>query len=159
MAVDLLRDADAAMYAAKAAGGGARLFEDELRRSILDRVALGRELRDALAHEELTLAYQPVVDLRRGVVTHVEALARWDHPERGSIPPGVFIPIAEASGLMPILGRWVLRTACAQAAAWHRDGFDIGVVRERLVPSSSTGRHREGRERDAAADAARTAAA
>jgi diguanylate cyclase (GGDEF)-like protein len=127
VAVDLLRDADAAMYAAKAAGGGAHLFADELRRSIVDRVALGRELRDALARDELTLAYQPVVDLRSGIVTHVEALARWDHPQRGPVPPGVFIPIAEASGLMQILGRWVLRTACAQAAAWSRDGFDIGV--------------------------------
>jgi diguanylate cyclase len=127
VAVDLLRDADAAMYAAKAAGGGAHLFEDELRRSIVDRVALGRELRDALARDELTLAYQPVVDLRSGIVTHVEALARWDHSQRGPVPPGVFIPIAEASGLMQILGRWVLRTACAQAAAWSRDGFDIGV--------------------------------
>jgi EAL domain-containing protein (putative c-di-GMP-specific phosphodiesterase class I) len=127
VAVDLLRDADAAMYAAKAAGGGAHLFEDELRRSIVDRVALGRELRVALARDELSLAYQPVVDLRSGRVTHVEALARWDHPQRGAVPPGVFIPIAEASGLMPILGRWVLRTACAQAAAWRRDGFDVGV--------------------------------
>jgi diguanylate cyclase (GGDEF)-like protein len=127
IAVDLLRDADAAMYAAKAAGGGARLFEDDLRRSIVDRVALGRELRDALARGQLTLAYQPVVDLRRGVVTHVEALARWHHPHRGDVPPGVFIPIAEASGLMPRLGRWVLHTACAQAAAWSREGFDIGV--------------------------------
>jgi diguanylate cyclase (GGDEF)-like protein len=113
--------------AAKGAGGGARLFEDDLRRSIVDRLALGRELRDALARDELTLAYQPVVDLRRGTVTHVEALARWNHPTRGPVPPGVFIPIAEASGLMPILGRWVLRTACAQAAAWSRDGYDIGV--------------------------------
>jgi diguanylate cyclase (GGDEF)-like protein len=127
VAVELMRDADAAMYAAKAKGGGARLFEDDLRRAIVDRVALGRELRDALARDELTLAYQPVVDLRRGVVTHVEALARWNHPQRGSVPPGVFIPIAEASGLMPILGRWVLRTACAQAAAWNQPGFDIGV--------------------------------
>ena len=127
VAVELLRDADAAMYAAKASGGGARLFEDELRRSIVDRVALGRELRDALARGQLTLAYQPVVDLRRGVVTHVEALARWNHPQRGQVPPGVFIPIAEASGLMPGLGRWVLHTACAQAAAWSREGFDIGV--------------------------------
>jgi diguanylate cyclase (GGDEF)-like protein len=127
VAVDMLRDADAAMYAAKAAGGGARLFEDELRRSIVDRVALGRELRDALARGELSLAYQPVVNLRTGTVTHVEALARWNNPQRGPVSPGLFIPIAEASGLMPILGRWVLRTACAQAAAWSREGLDVGV--------------------------------
>jgi diguanylate cyclase len=127
VAVDLLRDADFAMYEAKAGGGGVRLFEDELRRAMLDRVAIGHELRDALARGELSLAYQPVVDLPSAAVTHVEALVRWSHPQLGSVPPGIFIPIAEASGLMPILGRWVLRTACAQAAAWNRDGFDIGI--------------------------------
>ncbi len=128
VAVDLLRDADSAMYAAKSAGGGVRLFEDELRREMLDRVALGRELRDALARgDELHLAYQPIVHLPTGAVQHVEALARWDHPTRGPVPPGVFIPVAEASGLMPLLGRWVLRTACAQAARWKDDGFHVIV--------------------------------
>ena len=127
-AVDLLRDADSAMYAAKAEGGGARLFEDDLREAMLDRVALGRELRDALARDdELSLAYQPITDLTAGGVPHVEALARWTSPRRGVVPPGVFIPIAEASGLMPQLGRWVLRTACAQAAEWIRAGFDVSV--------------------------------
>ncbi|HEY3766735.1 MAG TPA: bifunctional diguanylate cyclase/phosphodiesterase [Gaiellales bacterium] len=128
IAVDLLRDADSAMYAAKASGGGVRLFENELRTAMLDRVALGRELRDALARGgELALAYQPIVDLAHDGVPYVEALARWSHPTRGNVPPGVFIPIAETSGLMPMLGRWVLRTACAQAAAWNRDGLDVGV--------------------------------
>jgi diguanylate cyclase (GGDEF)-like protein len=127
VAVELLRDADSAMYAAKTAGGGIRLFEDGLRREMRDRVALGRELRDALARGELTLAYQPVVHLPTGEVRHVEALARWNHPERGAVPPATFIPLAEGSGLMPLLGRWVLRTACAQAAAWNKEGFDVGV--------------------------------
>ncbi len=128
VAVDLLRDADSAMYAAKADGGGWRLFEDDLRDAMLDRVALGRELRDALARGgELSLAYQPIVDLASDGVPHVEALARWTSPRRGVVPPGVFIPIAEAAGLMPLLGTWVLRTACAQAAEWSRAGFDVGV--------------------------------
>ena len=127
-AVDLLRDADSAMYAAKADGGGARLFEDDLREAMLDRVALGRDLRDALAGgDELSLAYQPISDLAAGGVPHLEALARWTSPRRGVVPPGVFIPIAEAAGLMPQLGRWVLRTACAQAAEWSRAGFHVGV--------------------------------
>jgi len=127
-AVDLLRDADSAMYAAKADGGGARLFEDDLREAMLDRVALGRDLRDALAGgDELSLAYQPISDLAAGGVPHLEALARWTSPQRGVVPPGVFIPIAEAAGLMPQLGRWVLRTACAQAAEWSRAGFHVGV--------------------------------
>jgi diguanylate cyclase (GGDEF)-like protein len=127
IAVDLLRDADSAMYAAKAGGGGVRLFEDELRREMLDRVALGHELRDALARDELSLAYQPIVHLPTGAVRHVEALARWNHPTRGFVPPGEFIPVAEGSGLMPLLGRWVLRTACAQAARWKEDGFHVVV--------------------------------
>jgi diguanylate cyclase (GGDEF)-like protein len=127
VAVDLLRDADAAMYAAKAGGGGLRLYEDELRRSMLDRVALGHELRDALARDELSLAYQPIVHLPTGAVRHVEALARWNHPTRGFVPPGEFIPVAEGSGLMPLLGRWVLRTACAQAARWKQDGLHAVV--------------------------------
>jgi diguanylate cyclase (GGDEF)-like protein len=128
VAVDLLRDADSAMYAAKADGGGWRLFEDELRDAMLDRVALGRELRDALARGgELSLMYQPIVGLTDGGVPHVEALARWTSPRRGVVPPGVFIPIAEAAGLMPLLGTWVLRTACAQAAEWSRAGYDVGV--------------------------------
>jgi diguanylate cyclase len=127
IAADLLRDAESAMYAAKT-GGGIRLFEEKLRQEMLDRVALGRELRDALAHgAELSLAYQPVVHLPTGKVRHVEALARWNHPTRGFVPPGIFIPVAEASGLMPLLGRWVLGTACAQAALWKQDGLDVVV--------------------------------
>jgi diguanylate cyclase (GGDEF)-like protein len=128
IAVDLLRDADSAMHAAKTAGGGMRVFEDELRREMLDRVALGHEFRDALLRDELTLAYQPIVDMATGGVSHVEALARWNHPTRGFVPPGVFIPLAESSGMMPLLGRWILHTACAQAAEWLREGFDIGVA-------------------------------
>lgn len=127
IAADLLRDAESAMYAAKAAGGGIRLFEEKLRQEMLDRVALGGELRDALVRGELTLAYQPVVHLPTGKVRHVEALARWNHPTRGFVPPGIFIPVAEASGLMPLLGRWVLGTACAQAALWKQDGLDVVV--------------------------------
>ena len=131
------------MYAAKAAGGGVRLFEDELRRTMLDRVAIGHELRDALARGELSLAYQPVVDLPTRLPSqHVEALARWNHPQRGSVPPGVFIPIAEASGLMPILGRWVLGTACAQAAAWQPGRLRRRHLRERLGAAARRRRHR-----------------
>ncbi len=136
VAVDLLRDADSAMYAAKADGGGWRLFEDDLRDAMLDRVALGRELRDALARgDELTLAYQPIADLAGGGVAHVEALARWTSPRRGVVPPGVFIPIAEAAGLMPLLGTWVLRTACAPGCGVEPGRLRRRRVRERLGPA------------------------
>jgi EAL domain-containing protein (putative c-di-GMP-specific phosphodiesterase class I) len=110
----LLRDADVAMYAAKRAGGDTyRHFEA----AVADRVELRDELRAAIDHRELTLAYQPIFDFQTGELAGVEALARWEHPSRGAVPPSVFIPVAEDAGLIVGLGNWVLRTACSAAAA------------------------------------------
>ena len=130
---DLLRDSDLAMYAAKGAGRGrAAMFEPGMRAEANERAALERELREAVEGDQLTLAYQPLVELETGRCVGAEALARWHHPDRGFIPPDVFIPVAEDSDLVVTLGRSVLRRACADAAAWVAelpDGapFDIAV--------------------------------
>ncbi|HEY0486255.1 MAG TPA: EAL domain-containing protein [Mycobacteriales bacterium] len=130
---DLLRDADLAMYAAKNAGRGrAILFAPEMRSAATERVALETELREAVEHDRLTVAYQPLVELGTGRCIGAEALARWHHPVRGFVPPDVFVPVAEDSDLVVELGRLVLRRACADAATWiaalgEDDPFDIAV--------------------------------
>nr|WP_297429636.1 EAL domain-containing protein [uncultured Actinotalea sp.] len=116
---DLLRDADAAMYAAKAEGKGrAVVYSGEHRERALRNVRLRAELRDALRRRELRVHLQPVVDVRTGVTVAAEALVRWQHPERGLLAPGEWLDVAESGGLMPELGAWVLQEACAAAAAW-----------------------------------------
>jgi diguanylate cyclase (GGDEF)-like protein/PAS domain S-box-containing protein len=120
---DLLRDADVAMYRAKASDlGSYALFEPSMQTEVAARLELESDLRDAIAHESLTLAYQPIVDLRDGRIVGVEALARWSHPERGVVSPSVFIPSAEESGLILPLGVWVLRRACRDIADLRRAG-------------------------------------
>ena len=115
-AEELLRNADLAMYAAKSNGKGTyEVFEREMHAAALDRVELEADLRNALRHRELTLHYQPVVELPGGRISGVEALARWEHPVRGMVSPADFIPLAEESGLVVDLGRWVLGEACRQA--------------------------------------------
>jgi diguanylate cyclase (GGDEF)-like protein len=112
----VLRNADLAMYMAKAAGRGrVEVFEDAMFDEALDRSDLERDLRAAVTDGSITVAYQPCVDLATGEVTGVEALLRWTHPERGNVPPVVFIPIAETTGVILDLGRHVLRTACRDA--------------------------------------------
>ena len=123
-----LRNADAAMYAAKDRGRGTlAVFSDRLRQRVTSRLLLENDLRDAIREERITVAYQPVIDLVSRAVVGVEALARWDHPELGPIPPTEFIPIAEDAGLVGELGRLVLRQACTQGAAWYRDGLGVRV--------------------------------
>lgn len=118
-AEDLLRDADAAMYAAKAEGKRrAVVYSGAHRARALRAVRLRSELRRALAQRELRVHLQPVVDLRTGATVAAEALVRWQHPERGLLPPAEWLDVAESGGLMPELGAWVLREACAAAAAW-----------------------------------------
>jgi diguanylate cyclase (GGDEF)-like protein/PAS domain S-box-containing protein len=120
---DLLRDADVAMYRAKATGRGSyALFEPSMQAEVAARQELESDIREAIEHERLTLAYQPIVDLRTGEVVAVEALARWSHPERGDVPPSVFIPSAEESGMIVPFGRWVLRRACLDLAGLRRGG-------------------------------------
>ncbi|MGH1591479.1 putative bifunctional diguanylate cyclase/phosphodiesterase [Methylobacterium phyllosphaerae] len=116
---DLLRRADVALYVAKAEGGRrVRTFEPEMEERQNQRRWLERELRLAIGAQQIELHYQPLFDLASNAVTSFEALARWNHPERGMISPGEFIPVAEATGLIDDLGAYVLKRACADAMGW-----------------------------------------
>ncbi|HEY6758947.1 MAG TPA: bifunctional diguanylate cyclase/phosphodiesterase [Baekduia sp.] len=124
----LLQNADAAMYRAKQAGKArCEAFDDSLRRDALRRLALEGALREALAHGELRLDYQPQVRLPGGAIAGVEALLRWRHPELGPVSPAEFVPIAERLGLIEEIGEWVLRTACLEAMTWGRDDVEVAV--------------------------------
>lgn len=115
----LRRNADMALYRAKRCGRNTfRVFDPAVDTGQRERFALERDLREALLGGRLALAYQPVVDARSGAVLGFEALLRWTHPRHGPIEPGEFVPLAESSGLIQPLGRWVLETACREAAAW-----------------------------------------
>jgi EAL domain-containing protein (putative c-di-GMP-specific phosphodiesterase class I) len=118
----LLRQADIAMYAAKARGGdGTAVFDVELHSELLARHHREVELRGAAARGELVLEYQPVMHLARNEMVGVEALVRWQHPVHGRIPPLQFIPLAEESGSIKQIGAWVLEQACRQALAWDAE--------------------------------------
>jgi diguanylate cyclase (GGDEF)-like protein/PAS domain S-box-containing protein len=119
---DLLRDADIAMYRAKMGGRGIyRVFDAAMHADVVARLKLETDLRRALDRKEFELYFQPVVNLSTGRVTGVEALLRWEHPERGQVAPEGFIGVAEEIGAIIPLGWWVLREACTQMAAWARD--------------------------------------
>ncbi|MDX6265601.1 MAG: hypothetical protein QOD70_341, partial [Frankiales bacterium] len=123
-ATELLRYAGAAMHSAKEAGRGrVRLFDRALTHDAEQRFAVVADLRLALTQDGLDLHYQPVVDLRSGAVLGMEALARWNHPVQGPIPPNVFVPLAEANGLAALLDRWVLQHALKEAGALRAAGF------------------------------------
>jgi diguanylate cyclase (GGDEF)-like protein/PAS domain S-box-containing protein len=119
-AMDLLRAADIAMYQAKDAGKGQyRVFEPSMQQVAADRLRLGIDLRGAVERREFVLHYQPIVALSTGAIVGMEALLRWQHPDRGLIAPTEFIPLAESSGVIIPLGDWMLREACRQAKAWN----------------------------------------
>jgi len=120
----LIKNADTAMYQAKEQGrDNYQLFNAFVNAKALQRIALEHGLRRALANDELAIHYQPIYDFRAVRITGMEALLRWTHPEMGSIPPSIFIPLAEATGMMQPIGAWAIRTACAQAKEWHDAGF------------------------------------
>ena len=119
---DLLNQATIAMHECKrVAGSATRYFDEEMAARFRERAAIERELADAIDNDQLSLHFQPQVDLTNGCVTGLEALVRWTHPTRGFISPAVFIPIAEESGLIHRVGPWVLNEACRQAAQWQRE--------------------------------------
>jgi EAL domain-containing protein (putative c-di-GMP-specific phosphodiesterase class I) len=113
-----------AMYLAKEDGkNDFRFFAKEVKMQSIERLMLETALRRALEHHQFALHYQPKVDLATGQITGVEALLRWTHPELGVLPPAQFIPLAEETGLIVPIGRWVMREACAQNMAWQRRGL------------------------------------
>jgi diguanylate cyclase (GGDEF)-like protein/PAS domain S-box-containing protein len=121
-AEQMLRNADLAMYQAKADAGGFAVFAPEMHEGLVARMRLEADLRKALTDDQFIVHYQPMVSMRTGEITGVEALVRWQHPERGLVPPNEFIPLAEATGLIRPLGLWVLRESCRQAVAWAAAG-------------------------------------
>jgi diguanylate cyclase (GGDEF)-like protein len=123
-ASDLVRNADVAMYMAKANGkAGFAVFDPGMHAAIRARHELGAELQRAVDLGQLRLVYQPIVSLDSGRIAGLEALVRWQHPERGLVAPGEFIEIAEENGAILPIGRWVMREACERAVAWQREGL------------------------------------
>jgi diguanylate cyclase (GGDEF)-like protein/PAS domain S-box-containing protein len=122
----LAQSADSALYRAKSGGGNAfQFFTRKIQEQAQELLQLENELRGALERDEFVLHYQPQVDAKTAKIIGAEALIRWQHPKRGILPPGHFIPIAEESGLMIDIGGWVLRTAVRQVADWHAEGLPI----------------------------------
>lgn len=125
----LVQSADAALFSAKQKGPGNYQVFDQLMRAQADEtLQIENELREALENNQLVLHYQPQVDMVTGRISGVEALVRWQHPEKGLIPPVKFIPVAEQSGLIIDIGNWVMQTAARQQAAWHTQGLPVASV-------------------------------
>ena len=131
----LMGKADLALYRAKAEGRNTfRFFTDSMHSEMRQRVSLLADLEQAIENNELFLVYQPEIELLTGKISALEALVRWRHPQRGTILPAEFIPLAENSGLMVTLGRWVLRAACRQARRWLDRGIQVPVIAVNVSP-------------------------
>ena len=127
-AEELLANADVAMYAAKSQGKSCiETYRPDMRRSLIKRMDLEAGLRRAVRDGEFVLHYQPIVEVEDGRITGLEALVRWNDPDRGIVPPLEFIPLAEETGLILPLGKWVLEQACAQASTWRRAFHDFDL--------------------------------
>lgn len=125
----LMRNADLAMYKAKENGGNRfHFYSEDMTQDALRKMSLEEELRQALQEDQLTVYYQPQYDLGNKKLVGVEALVRWNHPEKGLVPPMEFIPLAEERGLINQLGLQVLHKACTQCAQWLNEGFDPGIL-------------------------------
>jgi diguanylate cyclase (GGDEF)-like protein len=128
-AEDLLRNADIAMYRAKWDGKNRyAVFEAGMQETVQNRMELEMDLREALGRDEFFLAYQPTIDLSDMNPTGVEALIRWQHPQRGVLQPDTFIPLLEETGLITEVGKWVLDEACSQGATWRAAGYEISMA-------------------------------
>jgi diguanylate cyclase (GGDEF)-like protein len=128
-AEQLLRNADSALFKAKSTGReGYALYTEELTAHAQNRIEIGNELRRALDQQELRVYYQPVHDLQTSKMMGVEALVRWQHPQRGLVPPAEFIPIAERTGLIAEIDAWVMDQACRQMCQWLAEGRDLSFL-------------------------------
>ena len=138
----LTKNADMAMYLAKEDGkNGFRFFTKEIKTQSIERLTLESALRRALERDQFSLHYQPKIDMASGQITGVEALLRWNHPELGTVSPGQFIPLAEETGLIVPIGRWVLKEACAQNMAWQRRGLRPVTMAVNLSPRQFADAH------------------
>ncbi|MAT42987.1 MAG: hypothetical protein CL609_11635 [Anaerolineaceae bacterium] len=135
-AEEILRDADTAMYQAKANGRGRfEIFDKDMHAYTLNKLRLENELRQAMHNKEFKVFYQPIVDAKNGNILFVEALLRWQHPQKGLIPTDAFIPLAEESGLIRALNKWVLNAACAEARQWFDNGFEQLIISVNISPT------------------------
>ena len=147
---DLILKADLALYEAKGAGRGVvKYFSSELQTEQDDRVRLETDLRGAIAAKQFHLVYQPLVNAKTQKLIGFEALIRWNHPQRGFVPPNIFIPVAEEAGLMPVIGEWVIDEACRAAASWPEPvTVALNVSPKQILPalpnvvSQALGRHK-----------------
>ncbi len=143
-ALELIRNADVALSYAKDRGKGhSTAFEPRMHDSTKERTELSAGLVAAIDRDEMRVVYQPIVDLQSGTLYGVEALLRWEHPTRGPISPAVFVPLAEATGLITPIGRWVLQQACEQLAGWQRDfpdgyplAMEVNLATEQLADAN-----------------------
>jgi diguanylate cyclase (GGDEF)-like protein len=125
---DVLRDADTAMYSAKASGSSYAAFDRQMHARVVERLQLETDLRLALERQEFQLHYQPIMSLDTGKINGFEALIRWQHPNRGLISPGLFIPVAEENGVILPIGEWTLQEACRQMRQWERQFPERGQL-------------------------------